>query len=266
MAKVELERREAIALVRFNNPPDGLMDDAVEREFAAVLDAIEADDGIRAVVLTGALEGVFVRHYDVALLAGRAKAMRERGMRFSLERPVPEAPFHALLRRIETERRPYIAAINGTAMGGGFELALACDFRLAQAGDYPIGLPEVNLGILPGAGGTQRLARAIGPAAALWYIARGETLTPKAAEAAGFVHACIEGDVVEAAVQLAGDLSRRSGRALAHIKALVRQFSLQPLADGLAAERTLFCDLMVSDEAQAAMEAVARGERDIRRG
>jgi len=265
-AKVGLERHGAVALVRFNNPPHGLMDDKVEAEFTAVLDRISADGAIRAVILTGALEGVFIRHYDVALLASRAEAMRARGMAFSLDRPVPEAPFHALLRRIEEEPRPFIAAINGTAMGGGFELALACDFRLAQAGDYAIGLPEVNLGILPGAGGTQRLTRLIGPSAALWYIARGETLAPQAAEAAGFVHRCVPGDVVAAALELAEALERRSARALSHVKALVRRHSLAPQAEALAAERTLFCDLLVSDAASVAMGKVARGERDIRDG
>lgn len=265
-AKVELERQGAIALVRFSNPPDGLMDDKVEAEFAAILDRIAGDSAIRAVILTGGLEGVFIRHYDVALLAERAAAMRARGMAFSLGRPVPEAPFHALLRRIEEEPRPFIAAINGTAMGGGFELALACDFRLAQAGDYSIGLPEVNLGILPGAGGTQRLTRLIGPSAALWYIARGETLGPQAAADAGFVHRCVPGDVTAAALELAQALERRSGQALAHVKALIRRHSMEPQADALAAERTLFCDLLVSDAAAEAMGKVARGERDIREG
>ncbi|MEQ8347466.1 MAG: enoyl-CoA hydratase/isomerase family protein [Sneathiellaceae bacterium] len=264
MAKVELESRGATALVRFNNPPDGLMDDRVEPEFAEVLDRIAADGTIRAVILTGAQDGVFVRHYDVGLLAERSAAMRKRDMRFALDRPVPEAPFHKLLRRIEGDSRPFIAAINGTAMGGGFELALACDFRLAQDGDYSIGLPEVNLGILPGAGGTQRLSRLIGPSAALWYIARGETLAPRAAAAAGLVHACVDGDVMSAALDLAAHLERRSARAIGHIKALVRQHSLGSLDDGLAAERTLFCDLMVSDEAAAAMTLVASGKRDIR--
>lgn len=266
MAKVELESRGSVAVVRFNNPPDGLMDDKVEPEFAAVLDRIAADGAIRAVILTGAQEGVFVRHYDVALLAERSAAMRARGLQFSLDRPVPEAPFHKLLRRIETEPRPFVAAINGIAMGGGFELALACDFRLAQAGDYSIGLPEVNLGILPGAGGTQRLARLIGPSAALWYIARGETLAPREAAAAGLVHACVDGDVLAAALDLAAQLERRSGRAIGHIKALVREHSRGPLDQGLAAERTLFCDLMVSDEAAVALDQVAGGKRDIRHG
>ncbi|MFC3231357.1 enoyl-CoA hydratase/isomerase family protein [Marinibaculum pumilum] len=266
MTKVGLEIEEGVALLRFDNPPDGLMDDTVEPDFAAALDAAEADASVRVVVLTGAQEGVFIRHYDVALLARRAAEMRRRGMQFGLDRPVPEAPFHAILRRIESSPRPYIAAINGTAMGGGFELALACDFRLAQDGDFSLGLPEVNLGILPGAGGTQRLARTIGPAAALWYIARGETLSPRDAAAAGLVHECVDGDVVAAALDLAARLKRRSGLALSHIKALVRQHAQGPLDAGLAAERTLFCDLMVSDEAATAMEAVAAGTRDIRQG
>jgi len=136
------------------NDARGCLDPRSETELAAALDAIDADAALRAVVVTGTGGGVFVRHYDVVTLEARARQMAERGLSFSLDRPVPESPYLRCLRRIESSPRPFIAAIDGIAMGGGFELALACDLRLAQAGDYPIGLPEVNIGLLPGAGGT----------------------------------------------------------------------------------------------------------------
>ncbi len=144
-------------------------------------------------------------------------------------------------------------------MGGGFELALACDIRLAEAGDHWLGLPEVLIGLLPGAGGTQRLPRLIGEAAALDFILRGRTVRPKEAARMGLVSECVEGPVMDRARALAAELSRAPALALAHVKRLMRGGGA-----GLAAERTLFCDLMVSDEAVALMGRMNAGSGDIR--
>jgi enoyl-CoA hydratase/carnithine racemase len=252
----------AIAWVALFNPPDGLMDDRSETELLALLDALDARPQVRIVVFTGRDPGVFVRHYDVALLERRGRAMAARGLRFALERPVPESPLHRALARIEASDRIAIAAINGTCMGGGYELALACDLRYAQAGDYRIGLPEINLGLLPGAGGTQKLPRLIGRGAALEAMLLGRTFTPAEAAAAGLVQACVP-DVAAHARAVAAELATKPERALRHVKQLVRRAAEVPLADGLAAERTLFCDLMVDAESLARMAEMAAGRRDI---
>ncbi len=165
--RVRLERDgQHIAVVTMVNDAGGCLDDASERELEAALDAIDADPGSArwSSPARGGQGVVFVRHYDVRTLEARARKMAARGLAFSLERPVPESGYLRCLRRIEESPRPFVAAIDGVAMGGGFELALACDLRLAQAGEYPIGLPEVNIGLLPGAGGTQRLTRLVGRA------------------------------------------------------------------------------------------------------
>jgi enoyl-CoA hydratase len=262
--RVALARREArIAVMRLFNPPEGFMDDDSERELAQALDAVDADDAIRVVVLTGGQPDVFVRHYDVGVLEARARAMAARGLRFSTDRPVPEPLLHRCLRRIESSPRIFVAGINGAAMGGGYELALACDLRIASDGDYRIGLPETSIGLLPGAGGTQRLAQLVGPARALEWILLGRTFVPRDAAAAGLVSECCDGPVLDRCLQVARDLLSRQPLALAHTKRLVRRGFAPVSEESLADERTLFCDLMVSPGSIDAMAAFNAGQRPI---
>ena len=251
-----------IVTLTFENPPEGYMDKGTEAALARELEAVEANDTCRVVILTGGQEGVFIRHYDTRALEQQAEAMRKRGLSFSTDRAVPEPDLHRCFRLIEQSPKIYIAAINGAAMGGGYELALACDLRLAQAGDYPIGLPEVKIGLLPGAGGTQRLSDLVGRAKALEYILLGATFTPQEAEANGMVNACTPGPVFPAAKEMAGRLVALPQLALAHSKRLVRR-TFEP-SGIMADERTLFCDLMVRDDAVDLMQAMNTGSGDIR--
>jgi enoyl-CoA hydratase len=257
-----------VALLRFGNAPQGCFDEASEAAFESALEAIDADPAIRVAVLTGGVPGVFVRHYDVGVLESRGRALAARGLRFDIARPVPEAPIHRCLRRIADSERIFVAAIDGVAMGGGCEIALACDLRVAADGDYPIGLPEVNIGLLPGAGGTQRLARLLGEAKALELILLGRTVSPREAARLGLVHECVEGPALPRALQLATRLAGQPPRALVHVKRLVRQAfeggDAGALATGLAHERTRFCDLLVSGEAIARMHDMNQGRRTIR--
>ncbi len=255
-------RKGPVVTLTFENPPEGYMDQGTETALTQHLAAIEADDTCRVVIMTGGQEGVFIRHYDTRVLENQSNAMRKRGLAFSTDRAVPEPDLHRCFRQIETSGKIYIAAINGAAMGGGYELALACDLRFAQQGDYPIGLPEVKIGLLPGAGGTQRLTDLVGRARALEYILLGATFTPQEAAANGMVNVCTPGPVLEAAHDMAARLVALPERALAHSKRLVRR-SFDPTGI-MADERTLFCDLMVQDEAPELMHAMNTGQGDIR--
>lgn len=260
------EHNPSIAVLRIHNPPHGFMDDVTEKELVKALDALDAVPRINVVVITGGQQDVFVRHYDTLVLEARARQMTARGMAFDPRRPVPEAGVHRVLRQIESSPATYIAAINGMAMGGGFELALACDFRLAEAGNYPIGLPEVNIGLLPGAGGTQRLRRLIGEAKALELMLLGDTLTPRDALTYGLVNDVVNAPVLPNALQLAEALTHRPARARAHIKRLVRgtdHAEESQFAESLAIERTLFCDLMVQRDAVDRMQKLNAGEMTI---
>ena len=123
--------------------------------------------------------------------------------------------FHRLALALEALPLPTVAAINGSAAGGGFELALACDFRLACAGEHRLGLPETSVGIIPGAGGTQRMARLLGTAAALDLVLHAALLTPEEALARGLVHRVFEADrFAEETVAFARDLASRAPLAL----------------------------------------------------
>jgi enoyl-CoA hydratase len=264
MPQITIEKDGAVAIVRFTNPPDGFMDGDTVPEITAMLDTVEADADVRAVILTGGLPDVFVRHYSVVELEARGRGLRAEGATFDVTRPVTERALHADFRRIEDSPKPFIAAINGTAMGGGFEMALRCDFRIAQDGPYSLGLPEINIGILPGAGGTQRLSRIIGQAKTLELTLLGKTLSPRQAAEYGLVTECCDGPALDRALEIAHELASKSPHAVAYIKHLVRRSELVAPMDGLAAERTLFSDLLRRDEAIELMTEMNQGKRDIR--
>jgi enoyl-CoA hydratase len=263
MAQVTVGRDGGVAVVSLDNPPLGCMDQQTVVELEPVIDVIEADAAIRAIVFTGAMPGIFIRHYSVAELAILAERLRERGMRFDPARPPPEHALGSVLRRLEALGKPSIAAINGICMGGGFEFALACDIRIAAAGDYPIGLPEINIGLLPGAGGTQKLPRLVGQARALEMLLRGRTVAPAEALSLGLVQE-IADDPLERALAIGREIAAKSPLAVAHIKRLLRASNETPLAEGLAVERTLFLDLLTSDRAVELMRRMLSGDGDIR--
>lgn len=265
MSQLRIERAGPVATITITNPPMGYMDAATVPELDAATAELEADGAIRAIVITGGLPGVFIRHYSVRELEQLSVNLRAAGVQVDPSRTLPERDLDRVFRRLETMPKPVIAAINGLAMGGGFELALACDLRVAEEGDYELGLPEVRLGILPGAGGTQKLARLTGMARALEMTLRGRTISPAEAHALGIVQELAPaGGALSRALEIAAELSLRPPRAVAHIKRLVRMAPETPLADGLALERTLFLDLLVSDDALQLMNRMNAGDLDIR--
>lgn len=143
----------------------------------------------------------------------------------------------------------------GTALAGAFEFALACDIRIAEDGDYLIGLPEAHLGLLPGPGGTQRLPRVIGMPAALLHILVGDPLKPREAERRGLVHETVAGKALDRAKEIARRMSKHPPEPLAYVKRLVRNANETPMAEGLALERNLFLKLCTSEAGLARMRS-----------
>ena len=206
---IALERRGDVALLRLTNPPVNGLSFAMRAALGERIAEALADDAVAAIVVAGAGR-MFCGGADI----------RE----FSAPPPPGAASLPAILDEIEASPKPVVAAIHGVAAGGGMELALACHVRLAAPGTR-LGLPEVTLGILPGAGGTQRLPRLIGVEAALDVIVGGKLHPVEKAVALGFADECVEGDLEEAAVARARSLAaggaplRRASRLEEHLEA-----------------------------------------------
>ena len=217
----------------------------------------------RKVAVAGGGEGVFIRHYSIPEIEGVADAVAAG----SIAGPLPReaVPVYRLIDRLCASDKPVIAAINGTCMGGGFETALACTLRVAAAGDYPIGLPETRLGILPGAGGLQFLARLIGLSQATAFVLEGRVVTPAEALRLGLVHAVAEGPVIEAARDLAGRMAARPAAALAEVLKMARAIAAgEGLADGLdTAARAFLATLAPASGARALLQRFHQVGEDI---
>ena len=248
---VTLERfpHEQIAVLTLERPPLNAIDRQMVGELAEATAELTADAETRAVVVQSALEGVFMAGADI----------------HEFERIADEGIDRALIAQEVFSRfaevpQPTIAAINGHALGGGLELALACDFRFAaRAEGALIGLPEVRLGLLPGAGGTQRLTWLVGPARATELIMKGIQLSPEQAAADGIVHFLVEADELEAKSRdYAVRLARQAPIALRGIKRAIRA-AQSP--DGLAVEGDAFREVLASADAQTGVRAFLEGER-----
>jgi enoyl-CoA hydratase len=215
-----------VALVELDNPPLNLVTAAMTERLGAALDRVAADAGVRAVVVTGAGERAFCAGSDVKEFEGLAGRVAER--KLLLEKLV--------YRKLAELRVPTIAAIEGDALGGGLELALCCDLRVASA-RARLGMPEVRLGVIPGSGGTQRLPRVVGPARAKELILVGDLLGAEAAGRIGLVNAVVPaGEALVEAKAMAEKIARRGPLAVREAKRLIDLAADVELDAGLAAE------------------------------
>jgi enoyl-CoA hydratase/carnithine racemase len=242
---------DGIAIITLGSPKRIYFDAEMGDALTAALDGYAGDPNVRAVVLTGGAPGYFARHFSITSLLQLAEPLRASGREWPDNATYNAGFFDKAMALCESMPKPVIAAISGTCLAGAFEFALSCDLRIAEDGDYLIGLPETNLGLVPGAGGTQRLPRTIGTAAALMHILMGDAVNPKEAASLGLVHESVSGRAMEIARRLAS----RPPESVAAIKRLVRNATETPLAQGLALERNLFLKLCISDAGLARMRS-----------
>ncbi|MET0273132.1 MAG: enoyl-CoA hydratase/isomerase family protein [Phenylobacterium sp.] len=253
MGLVTTERRGGAAILTYANPPLGTMTWAGSQEMLEAFRPLAADPGVRSILITGGLPGVFIRHYDVGELSSASDAA-ETAPPPPPSDGRPSQGFLALVDAIAEAPKPVVAVINGVCMGGGFELALACDLRIASPGVELIGLPETRIGIFPGGGGTQRLPRIVGEARALEIILRGLTFNAEDAYRLGLVHE-VHGEPLLHALRYAAEWDERGAEGLAEAKRLTRSALDRPLAEGLADERRSFAAVMRTTSARAGLRS-----------
>jgi enoyl-CoA hydratase len=225
---VDIDGRVATITI---NRPDKLnaLNAAVRQEFVAALNDLNANDDVRVVIVTGAGDKAFVAGADIKEFAGRSGYEQ-----FLVTKSfgIFEAP--------ERSPKPVIAAVNGFALGGGCELAMACDIRIASD-NAKLGQPEITLGILPGGGGTQRLPRLVGLGTAYKLLYTGEIIGAEEALRIGLVDEVVPHDqLMPRAQELAASIADKSPAALQFIKDAVKASARMPLDEGVRLETTLF--------------------------
>jgi enoyl-CoA hydratase len=233
---------DGVVVIRLNNPPMNALSRAVLELLRDVAREVGADPAVKAVVVAGG-EKAFAAGADISEFAGQAAA---RGI---------SDTFRDAFDAVAAIHRPVIAAIRGYALGGGLELACACDFRVAGE-TARVGQPEILLGVVPGAGGTQRLTRLVGPARAKDLIFSGRQVRAEEAHAMGLIdRVATPGQEEHAALHWASELGRGAVVAMGLAKQAIDDGSGRPLSDGLDLERDAFVEVFGTDDARAGVQS-----------
>jgi enoyl-CoA hydratase len=237
------ETRRRVGLITLNRSKAlNALNNQLMRELMDALEAFDRDESIGAMVITGS-EKAFAAGADI-------KEMADQTIQQIMDRD-----HVAVFGRIRTIRKPVIAAVSGWALGGGCEVALSCDMIVASE-SAKFGQPEITIGVIPGAGGTQRLARAVGKAIAMEMILNNRTLTAQEAYQFGLVNRVVpvEGYLDEA-LKLAEEIASRAPVAARAAKKMINQAFERTLSDGLAAEKQEFYNLFATEDQKEGMQA-----------
>ena len=251
-----LERRGRVAVITINRPEKrNALNIKTREEGAALIEELRGDDSVGVVVITGAGDKAFIAGADIAEFAGRT-AMMQRDVMVS----------RSLFNAIDSFPKPVIAMINGYCLGGGCELALACDIRIASE-NASFGQPEINLGIIPGGGGTQRLTRLVGEGKAMEMILTGEIIDAKIAHAIGLVNHVVPLDQLEAkTMEIASRIAEKSPIALSLAKEAVKIASRSNLDEGLRREVDLFALCFSTEDKDEGVAAFLEKRKPVWKG
>jgi enoyl-CoA hydratase/carnithine racemase len=251
---VSFSADEAIGAITLDKPPANSYDLAFIEELAGAVAQAADDDDVKVVVIRSASEKFFSAGADVKAFNANTVESNMEMIRAS----------HATLSSIATIPKVFIAEVNAHALGGGLEIALACDLRFAAEGEYRLGTPEVTLGVLPGNGGTQRLPRLIGWSGALELMVTGRTVTPAEALELGIVNALHPAEALrEKTLEYAAALASGATRAIGNIKLAVHEGLALGLEAGLERERELVEELFSSEDGQEGIAAFAEKRQPV---
>ena len=240
---ITLAREESYALITLNRPPANAISEQLITEVNAALNSVHADDSVRAVIITGAGDKIFCGGADLGSAFSGGDV--EQFIRFG----------NSVMRKIERFPKPVIAALNGHAMGGGMEIAMACHLRLMKE-TARMGQTESNLGIIPGYGGTQRLPRLIGRTKALEFLILGTQIPAAECLALGLVNRLSkEGETLNDARALARQLGKRAPLATAAIIRAVDEGLEAPMARSIDIEIEQFLPTLRSEDASEGIQA-----------
>jgi len=244
---VQFEKQDHIGIIKLNRPKVNSYDHELVLGLGKAIDEVRFDDEVKVAILTSAVEGMFSAGADIAMLKASDpdfKAM------FCLN-------CQETLTKMESTPKVFIAALNGTCVGGGLEMALACDLRfMARRPKAVVGLPEVTLGVLPGTGGTQRLPRLVGKGRALDLMITGRLLSPDEALQMGLVeHVYDEAEFWDKTLAYAERIASGPSKAISLIKRSVQEGTELDLRGGLALERELQNRLFATRDAQEGLSA-----------
>jgi enoyl-CoA hydratase/carnithine racemase len=254
---VRFSKTGKVGTITLDRPPANSYEIGFMRQLGAAIDAAEADSEVRVIVLQSASEKFFSAGADIKAFLANTTEANMAMIRFA----------HGELSKMAASRKIYIAAINGHALGGGLEMALACDLRFGKNGRYFLGLPEVGLGILPGNGGTQRLPRLIGANKALEMMITGERVTPQQALELGILNKLFEADTFASDVlAYAQKLANGASIAVGAIKRAVYDGIGMALEDGLALERDLIAPLYDTEDATEGFAAFGEKREPVYKG
>ncbi|HYG80975.1 MAG TPA: enoyl-CoA hydratase-related protein [Pyrinomonadaceae bacterium] len=251
-----VERRGRVALVTINRPEKrNALNIKTREEGARLLEELRDDDAVGVVVITGAGDKAFIAGADIAEFAGRT-ALTQREVMMG----------RSLFTAIDTFPKPVIAMINGYCLGGGCELALACDIRIASDA-ASFGQPEINLGIIPGGGGTQRLTRLVGEGKAMELILTGDIINAQAAYGIGLVNMVVPAADLEAkTMEMANRIGEKSPVALRMAKEAVKLASRSNLDEGLRREVDLFALCFSSEDKDEGVSAFLEKRKPVFKG
>ncbi|GAX90330.1 enoyl-CoA hydratase/isomerase family protein [Effusibacillus lacus] len=242
------EREDKLVIITIDNPPLNVLSFEVMEQLEEVLRQVAADPEISVVIVTGAGEKAFVAGADIKGFPSMMEMDEEDLYRQALR-------IHRPFNLLDSIDKPVIAAVNGLALGGGCELALACDIRIMEE-QALIGLPEIKLGIFPGGGGTQRLPRLIGEARAKEMMFTGEPITAEEALRIGLVNRVVpQGQALASAKELAGKIAGMSLPALTRIKKCVDEGLHLPILEGMAVEAKYFAEIFKLEDAREGIHA-----------